>query len=1038
MEELQFDKEYTQLNEEQRQAVDHIYGPVMVVAGPGTGKTQILAMRIGQILRQTDADASNILCLTYTEAGTVAMRRRLIKLIGPTAYNVNIYTFHSFCNQVIQSYSNLFGDHHDLRPVDDLERLDLFIKLIDEWPNNHPLKKLKGDAYYYRTGLQDLFNTMKSEGWSSEYVLARIDQYIREMPDKKGMIYKRGQNEGQPTLKGQQKLKSLERLRAAANGFGTFNEHLLDAGRYDYADMILWVIDQMNQNEDLLFDLREQFQFILVDEYQDTNGAQNKILFQLCGDPDDQPNVFVVGDDDQAIYRFQGANLNNIIEFETRFGNYLRTIVLKENYRSSTRILNTAHSIIVNNKERLSTLNDSLDKKLVAGGVENSRYSTGVYIGNFESETEELLAVQKYVESLILQDVDPREIAILYRTRAHVAPLIKYFSTELIPHSVSEKKNVLVDPFVEKLIFILRYLQAEIEAPLEGDLSLFTILHYPWFNIAPIDISKLALALQSCENKNWRVQLNNAEWLAQLQLKSLAEVESCIKLIEEWIATGINDTIQVLFEHILYSLPIFNYIESSGQTYNYLRLANTFFNYIKDQSDKYESLHLDDFLVTLDKMINYEIKIPLEKIDRTGDGIQLLTAHGSKGLEFDHVIIIGANSRKWEDSKPPPPAFSYPDTLIRSNEENKVEDNRRLFYVGITRARKEVLITMSKEMLDGKAAAPSRFVIESETSGDTQPWTHASTSADRHRFLYSQFAPIKYEDKAIPAQVDDVIQNLILNISGVNKYLNCPVTYYYENILRSPLARTPAMGYGNAVHEAIERTFRHEDNKPGSFPDLTTLLFFFKKGMERFHAHFNSKEYKRYMANGKIRLAAYYDYHLVHWKSLDKSRLEYKVSNVHIDGIPVSGIFDRVDILNDRMVVVDYKTGNPKTGKAKTKPPVNDQSELQVQYSNSKDPEIRSKLRLKLHGGDYWRQAVFYKLLAAADNALSHPFDKAYISFVEADENKNYEHEVSITSSDEKTVLQQLKFVHEKVKNKDFSNGCGRTNCRWCQLLIQN
>src|SRR6185295_19995824 len=162
--EKKFLADYEKLNEQQRIAVDHIEGPVMVIAGPGTGKTQILAARIGKILLDTDADPSNILCLTYTDAGVIAMRRRLQEFIGPDAYKVNIYTFHAFCNEVIQENLSLF-ERNSLDPVSDLERIDLLRQLINAFPKNHPLKRYRSDAYYEINNLQQLFSTMKREGW---------------------------------------------------------------------------------------------------------------------------------------------------------------------------------------------------------------------------------------------------------------------------------------------------------------------------------------------------------------------------------------------------------------------------------------------------------------------------------------------------------------------------------------------------------------------------------------------------------------------------------------------------------------------------------------------------------------------------------------------------------------------------------------------------------------------------------------------------------------------------------------------------------
>src|SRR6476660_3070437 len=184
-----FNEEYNKLNSEQQKAVDAIEGPVMVIGGPGTGKTQILAARIGKILLETDTDPSNILCLTYTDAGVIAMRRRLLEFIGPDAYKVGIYTFHAFCNDVIQENLSLF-EKTSLDPISDLERIELFKQLIDSFPRNHPLKRYRGDVYYEINNLQSLFSTMKREGWSPSYINGKIDEYVVDLPNRPEFIYK--------------------------------------------------------------------------------------------------------------------------------------------------------------------------------------------------------------------------------------------------------------------------------------------------------------------------------------------------------------------------------------------------------------------------------------------------------------------------------------------------------------------------------------------------------------------------------------------------------------------------------------------------------------------------------------------------------------------------------------------------------------------------------------------------------------------------------------------------------------------------------
>jgi DNA helicase-2/ATP-dependent DNA helicase PcrA len=305
--EKRFAEEYKRLNDRQRQAVDTIDGPVMVIAGPGTGKTQILASRIGKILLETDASPENILCLTYTDAGVIAMRKRLLQFIGPDAYKVNICTFHAFCNDVIQENLSLF-EKTSLDPVSDLEKIQFFKELIDTFPKNHPLKRYRGDVYFEIKNLQSLFSTMKREGWTPAFINQRIDAYLVDMPNREEFIYKRKYKDFRPGDLKKEKIddqkERMEKLKAAVNEFDTFQKLMRKRNRYDFDDMINWVINAFETNKNLLSNYQEKYQYILVDEYQDTSGTQNKIV-DLLINYWDKPNVFVVGDDDQSIYRFQ-------------------------------------------------------------------------------------------------------------------------------------------------------------------------------------------------------------------------------------------------------------------------------------------------------------------------------------------------------------------------------------------------------------------------------------------------------------------------------------------------------------------------------------------------------------------------------------------------------------------------------------------------------------------------------------------------------------------------------------------------------------
>jgi len=301
------------LNEKQRIAVDQIYGPVMTVAGPGTGKTQLLAVRIGNILQQTDVNTKNILSLTFTDSGSIAMRDRLKQFIGPEAYNANIFTFHSFCNYVIQENIQFFGGFRNLQLISELELVDVYREIIDGFADDHPLKRFKGNLYYEADRLKSLFNIMKQEKWTTEQIEENVKKlkafyhetdlngdYInpkylckaKQVGKQTGTIYVKGEiNDDKVDLE----IAKFDGLIAASKELETYNKILARKERYDYNDMILWVIKVLSENDDLLASYQERFQFILVDEYQDTNGAQNELLFLLADNPvDDKPNVFIV------------------------------------------------------------------------------------------------------------------------------------------------------------------------------------------------------------------------------------------------------------------------------------------------------------------------------------------------------------------------------------------------------------------------------------------------------------------------------------------------------------------------------------------------------------------------------------------------------------------------------------------------------------------------------------------------------------------------------------------------------------------------
>jgi len=502
-----YKQNYDQLNAAQKKAVDIIDGPVMVIAGPGTGKTQILATRIGNILRQADIQAHNILCLTFTDAATIAMRNRLVQIIGPEAHNIHIYTFHGFCNQVIQENLDLFGNYRQLEPLTELEKVDVFAEIVDGLPKDHRLKRLKGDYNFEATRLANLFDLMKKENLDSDDVHDNIQLYLNNIknygpdsPNYKKFYYSKKYKEfkaGDLKQKEWDKLiEKMEDLKEASNLFPLYKSIMDRIGRYDYNDMIDWVLKRFQADGNLLSNYQERYQYVLVDEYQDTNGAQRQIFELLISFWEDNPNAFIVGDDDQAIYKFQGANLTNLKEFYSKYNPEL--IVLENNYRSSQPILDLAKLLIELNQERIINEPDiSVNKDLIAANQDRLNITIKPTIRNFTNVVHEQAWIAQQLKAKMNTDEALENIAVIYRKHSQVEKLVNALEKEGIPLNVKRRVNILYHPLVDNLLNLLTYIQGEYDKPNSTENLLFEILHYDFFNINSADIAKIALHCRS-------------------------------------------------------------------------------------------------------------------------------------------------------------------------------------------------------------------------------------------------------------------------------------------------------------------------------------------------------------------------------------------------------------------------------------------------------------------------------------------------------------------------------------------------------------
>jgi DNA helicase-2/ATP-dependent DNA helicase PcrA len=1025
----QFEQIFAKLNSKQKAAVEQIEGPVLVIAGPGTGKTQILAARISKILTATDTLPDQILCLTYTDAGTVAMRSRLTEMIGTDAYRVQIHTFHSFCNKVISENQDYFG-MAGLEPVSELEQIQFVHEIIDELKQGDVLKRYTGDVYYDTKNLLSLYSNMKKEGWTSEFVISKADAFLERIKTDDAYLYKRDTPKGK---KGELNLslfnKQLERMNRLKSGAATFDNYLKKlaaAGRYDFDDMINWVVKAFQKNETMLLNYQEQFLYFLVDEYQDTSGTQNQMLSLLISYWQDKPNVFCVGDDDQSIFRFQGANVENISKFIKDYQPIV--ITLDENYRSTQQILDTSRTLISKNTTRLNP-----DKYLLSSNTDYSRLDIKPTLCEYHNSEHEAAAISLSIEDLMQQGVRLNEIAVIYPKHKVAEHIVKYLTAKNIPYHLKKPVNVLDEILIQQVLHILTYLSEETQKPNSGEHLLYEMLHFDCFQVDSIALAKLSreveLKQRSERSYSWRRALREsvAKDAPDLFNQEVNKLGNASVIIERWIKEAHNITLAQLVEKIINESGMLVKALTHAEKTWYMQVLHTFFDYVKDECARHPRIKISEFIETLQLMRQSGVVLPLQKIAYADDGVQFLTAHSAKGLEFEYVFIISGDKESWD--KGMKTGFSYPDNLFTINTHNETEERRRLFYVAMTRAKKHLHISWPKLSNTGKELEPSQFVAELKLNADVELRTVHVQNEELVEFkgvVHKYQQPTASTNLFDNEWVDELLKNYSLSVTHLNNYLKCPTAFYFNNLLRIPAPLSAAMTFGSAVHYALEKLFKkmHETQ---TFVPATEFVGYYTYYMSTHQEAFTEQEYMRRLEYGELILEQYYNRYVNEWNKI--TVLERKYSDVFFENARLTGMLDKLEFDGKRVTVVDYKTGKYEGAKKKLAPP---QIDWQADETKLDDFDV-----LKTLGGNYWRQAAFYKLLIEHSPGNEWEVVDVKFDFVEPEKNTNnfFTANVPLGEDDLKIIGKQITASYTRIMNKVFEPGCGEKDCNWCNFV---
>ena len=1047
-----FNQIYKGLNTQQRIAVDIIEGTVMVLAGPGTGKTQILSARIGKILLETDALPNNILCLTYTEAGVVAMRKRLLSFIGSDAYKVHIHTFHSFCNMVIQENTHLLNANQ-LEALSDLERIQFLKELIDGFEKDNPLKRYKGEVYYDVPNFIQLFSAIKREGWKTVWLIEKIDEYTQAIiPETDGLYNKREKAKGNIILtqKGKDEVERMQKLKAAIHSFEYYQQILKKNDRYDFDDMINWVIQLFETNNDVLLRYQEQFQYILVDEYQDTSGSQNKIIELLISFwQNENPNLFVVGDDDQSIYRFQGANLQNMMHLANRFKDDMLRVVLTQNYRSVPNILKVAQTLIENNEQRLANQHIDLTKKLTAANVSLQSLNISPVIRVYENEFAENVHITQSIKTLIQKDVSPSHIAIIYREHKTGDELLKFLQQEKIPYYVKRSINLLDDLFIQHILQIIRYIVAELDTPASGDVLLFEILHYDFFNITAAQIANICNIVaeskvkknnistirmymqQLAQNVASKLSKGNDLFSQQNDMSSRAESrdgteEAIINLhntLEKLQKEVYNKSLQHWFEAMINELGILSYIMQQEEKALLMSKLSCLFNYIQEETHRHPHTTLKNLIQHFEVMQDNNLRLDLIQTTGNDTGVNLLTCHGSKGLEYEYVFLINARNDVWEGKRKYNKGFRLPPNIFEQDNEATVEEElRRLFFVAITRAEKYLYISYPQMKNDGALLEPSQFIEEIKQPLHL-PVEHIQLSeAENIHFSALRFSTAQ---KPILAEVeknyvDTMLNSFVMNLTALNNYLDCPLKFYYTNIVKVPGAKSEAMQFGTAVHGALSDFINYMMKHDKKYPAKDFLIDKFVHRLYRGRETFTQQSLQRFTEHGKNVLSAYHDKYYNPSPTGEFIVTEYPLTKITLQHIPLKGFIDKIQFYGNDIIVTDFKTGS--STKAK------ERGEFDKPGTDKKP-----------NGGNYWRQAVFYNIL------INHLPDKNWnilytqFDFIEINAKAEFDIEkITVTPTDIEYVTQQIIDTWKNIQQHNFYTGCGKSTCEWCNFVKEH
>ena len=919
----EFEETLRTLNPAQREAVEGIEGPWMVLAGPGTGKTHMLAARIGNILLQGDAEPRNVLCLTFTRAGVKAMRDRLVRFLGVPGSRVHVDTFHGFARQVIDEHPALF-DYTDWQEMDELDSRRLANELIAGLSPKHLLRGPRHEPYRHAKDLLWLFNLMAQESWSAEDVVAAANHHVLDLPNIPEYVYQRRYKDKQP---GELKPKAADReakmvfLAAGAKLYDDYARLKRRRGLYDYADQVRWLRDALRDHESLRLQLMEQYRYLLVDEYQDTNGLQNDIIALLA--EDENPNLFVVGDDDQSIFGFQGARIQGLRELADRYAADLRAVVLRENYRSHAGILEAAELLIGRNQNRLLDIGGlALEKSLAEAGTGFAERPQPEVV-RYANALAQAVGVARDIAAWIAEGVPPSEIGVIYRKHSQAARLIDALELQGVPYRLERSINILDLPLVKRLVAALKFIgNLRDDRPVDNQLA-FEFLLSPAIGLTPTDLFAVNnyRFTDSRRVDSWRYLLTHPEVLErdEVPVAHPERYRRAHELLNELGALGDRYPLPTVVRQVVQRTGLLREALTGDEADLSLEALDALVRDAQARLAKRPSLTLGELCATWDELVEYDMPLRLVKQADTREAVSLMTAHKAKGLEFERVVMYDVTKRAWDSTRGMSRAFALPPEL--SYEEDKAakeEENRRLFYVALTRAKRYARLCVPAESETGGGESASVHVEDLlterlVTERDADVPAEALTGALKGHYS-RELRPVA--ELLAPAAAKTRWEEADLTLGAATQFRRCRVGFYYQYVSGVTPTTDGRGRFRRVVHETLHEYVRqalHPETL--AFGGVEELVALYQAKLARERPALTAREYEDFAEDGEAMLRDWHaceaDQPTLHTK------IERTIAVTNGAGIRLRGRVDRIDVDAQTTlgIPVEYKFGEPRAVK---------------------------------------------------------------------------------------------------------------------------